>query len=135
GDGRMDSSSVYMEGLVLPRSIRVMGGGVLVGEPPYLWFTRDTDGDGRADEKTMVADDYSRRGANPEHAANGLLLGIDNWVHNAMYDKRYRLIDGEWVHEPTISRGQWGISQDNLGRHYTNTNSYQLYVDHVADHY
>src|SRR5690625_3395085 len=84
GDGQMDKSTAYMEGLILPRSIRVVEGGVLIGEPPNLWFTRDTDGDGRADEKILVSDNYSHLEANPEHGTNGLLYGIDNSIHDAM---------------------------------------------------
>lgn len=136
GDGRMDKSSTYMDDLILPRAIRVVAGGVLIGEPPNLWFTRDTDGDGRADEKILVTDNYSKREANPEHGANGLLYGIDNWIHDAMSDQgSYRYIDGEWVHRPTVRRGQWGISQDDYGRHYTNNNSRYLRVDLVPNHY
>jgi len=44
-DGRMDKSTVYMEGLGLPRTIKVLRDGVLIGEPPHLWLTRDTDGE------------------------------------------------------------------------------------------
>jgi len=136
GDGRMDKSTTWMDGLTLPRSIRVVEGGVLIGEPPHLWFTRDTDGDGRADEKVSIYDQYSRRDANPEHGANGLLIGIDNWIHNSMFDGgRFRYIDGEWVRKPALMRGQWGISHDDYGRHFTNSNSDYLRADLVPNHY
>lgn len=136
GDGTMDKSTVYMENLILPRAIRVVAGGVLVGEPPNLWFTRDTNGDGRADEKISIYDGYSNREANPEHGANGLLIGIDNWIHNAMFDGgRFRLINGEWVRKPALHRGQWGISQDDFGRQFTNSNADYLRGDLVPSHY
>lgn len=136
GDGRMDKSTVYMDGLILPRAIRVVAGGVLVGEPPNLWFTRDTNGDGRADEKVSIYDRYSRQEANPEHGANGLLIGLDNWIQNAMFDGgRFRFIDGEWVRKPALMRGQWGISHDDFGRQFTNSNSDYLRADMVPNHY
>jgi mono/diheme cytochrome c family protein/glucose/arabinose dehydrogenase len=136
GDGRMDKSTVYLENLVLPRAIRVVAGGVLVGEPPNLWFTRDTDGDGRADEKISIYDRYSHREANPEHGPNGLLIGIDNWIHNAMFEGgRFRFVDGEWIRQPALMRGQWGISQDDYGRVFTNSNSDYLRADLVPNHY
>jgi glucose/arabinose dehydrogenase len=53
GDGTMDSSEVFLDGLVLPRSVRVVPQGVLVAEPPNLWLCRDTepaDGNTRCDE-------------------------------------------------------------------------------------
>ncbi len=136
GDGKMDTSTVYLDELILPRAIKVVAGGVLIAEPPNLWFTRDTNGDGRADEKTLVADDYSHREANPEHGGNSLTVGLDNWVHSAMHDGgRYRFLDGEWVREPALLRGQWGLSQDNYGRHFTNSNSDHLRADLVPNHY
>ncbi len=136
GDGQMDQSTVWMDELTLPRAIRVVAGGALIGEPPHLWFTRDTTGDGRADEKIMVADDYSHREANPEHGSNGLLIGLDNWIHDAMSDSgRFRMIDGEWIRAPSLRRGQWGISMDDYGRHFTNSNSDYLRADFVPNHY
>ncbi len=36
GDGRMDTSHVFLDGLVLPRAIAVLPEGVLVGAPPFL---------------------------------------------------------------------------------------------------
>ncbi len=44
-DGRMDRRTVFADGLVLPRALKVLHAGVLVGEPPNLWLMRDTNGD------------------------------------------------------------------------------------------
>ena len=52
GDGRMDKRTVFLDRLVMPRSVMLVGGGALVAEPPKVWFAKDTDGDGKADEKT-----------------------------------------------------------------------------------
>ena len=49
GDGRYDEATVFLDNLVLPRSIMLVGDGVLVGAPPELAFWRDTNGDGKAD--------------------------------------------------------------------------------------
>src|SRR5215208_6140853 len=38
GDGKMDKKSVFAQGLVLPRALKVLDKGVLVAEPPHLWF-------------------------------------------------------------------------------------------------
>src|SRR4051812_4971967 len=45
GDGRADKRTVFLDGLVLPRAVALVGDGVLVAEPPHLWFCRDTNGD------------------------------------------------------------------------------------------
>src|SRR5881397_278653 len=59
GDGRMDKRTVFLDGLVMPRALALARGGVLVAEPPNLWFCRDTNGDLKCDEKTLVANDYA----------------------------------------------------------------------------
>src|SRR5262249_45991136 len=41
GDGTMDKRTVFADGLVLPRALKVLDQGVLVGEPPNLWFMKD----------------------------------------------------------------------------------------------
>src|SRR4051812_35116149 len=49
GDGHYDKREVFVEKLIMPRAISLVGDGLLVGEPPKLWFYRDTNGDGVAD--------------------------------------------------------------------------------------
>ena len=51
GDGKMDKSTTFADGLVMARAVMCVNGGALVGEPPALWFLKDTDGDGKADVK------------------------------------------------------------------------------------
>ncbi len=134
GDGKMDSSKIFLDHLVLPRALCLVRDGLLVGEPPKLWFCRDTDHDGQADEKIEVAADYGSY-ANPEHTANGLLWGRDNWIYSANYSGRFRNVDGRWERSPTISRGQWGLSQDDFGRLFHNSNADQLRADLVPAEY
>lgn len=142
-DGRMDRRTVFLDDLVLPRAIALVRDCVLVAEPPMLWFCRDTNGDGKCDEKTEVARDYATQAdpklgsrANPEHASNGLLQSLDNWIYSANHTTRFRSVDGEiWLREPTIFRGQWGISQDDFGRLFYNSNEDPLRADLVPSAY
>ena len=90
GDGRMDKSTVFLDGLVLPRAIGLVRDGALVAVPPNLLFCRDTNGDGVSDQRRVIAEDYGIRG-NPEHQANGLLYGLDNWIYSANYDPPHSL--------------------------------------------
>ena len=89
GDGRYDKRTTFADKLVLPRAIALVGDGLLVGEPTHLWFLRDTNGDGVADEKTEIASDYGNIN-NPEHNANGLMWAMDNWIYSANYTARFR---------------------------------------------
>jgi glucose/arabinose dehydrogenase/mono/diheme cytochrome c family protein len=134
GDGRMDKRTTFLDGLVMPRAVSLVQGGVLVAEPPHLWFCRDTNADLKCDEKIEVTGDYGSQ-ANPEHTANGLLSARDNWIYSANWNFRLRNTRGKWQKEPTTGRGQWGISQDDFGRLFHNSNSDQLRADFVPSHY
>jgi glucose/arabinose dehydrogenase/mono/diheme cytochrome c family protein len=141
-DGRMDKSTVFLDGIVMPRSIALVDDGVLVGAPPYLWFWRDTNGDGRADERTVVADDYGvaviperPEVANAERAPSKLMWSLDNWIRVGEYIAKFRYDGERFVRAPSRFRGQWGISQDDWGRVYYNSNSSQLRGDHINADY
>jgi glucose/arabinose dehydrogenase/mono/diheme cytochrome c family protein len=135
GDGRFDKRTVFADKLIMPRAISLVADGLLVAEPPQLWFMRDTDGDGVADQKTEVAGDYGNI-TNPEHNANGLLWAMDNWIYSANYTARFRWLgEGKFSREPTVTRGQWGITQDDVGRLYYNSNSDPLRFDAVPSAY
>jgi mono/diheme cytochrome c family protein/glucose/arabinose dehydrogenase len=139
--GRFRRSTVFLDGLTLPRALALHREGALVGEPPNLWYARDRDGDGRADEKTLVAADFGVRVdparpqlANPERAPNGLTWGHDGWLYVGAYTRRFHP-DGEgWRSEPDDFRGQWGQTLDDFGRLYHNSNSDQLRVDLAPGH-
>jgi mono/diheme cytochrome c family protein/glucose/arabinose dehydrogenase len=135
GDGRMDTSCVFIDGLVMPRAIGLARGGALIAAPPNLYFCKDTDGDGKADLKIVIDHNYGD-GVQPEHQANGLMYGLDNWVYNADFGKRYRDAgSNRWIPDPVHDMGQWGITQDDIGRLFFNNNSDQLRADLIAPHY
>jgi mono/diheme cytochrome c family protein/glucose/arabinose dehydrogenase len=133
-DGTMDKSRIFLDELVLPRAVQPFRDGALVAVPPLLLFCRDTDGDGRADERTTVVSDYGVRG-NPEHMPNGAMPAMDNWIYSANYGQRIRYNEGRWVTEVHPEFGQWGISQDDFGRLFFNTNSSQLRGNLVPPQY
>ena len=142
GDGRMDRSTVFLDELVMPRALAVLKDGVLVAEPPKLWLCQDLDGDLRCDERTLLAEDYAPQNdpklgmkSNPEHASNGLLWAMDNWIYSANHTTRFRYLGGKFEREPTVFRGQWGISQGNYGRLFYNSNSDHFRGDLVPSHY
>jgi hypothetical protein len=89
GDGRMDKSTVFLDQLVMPRAIMLRKGGALICEPPAVYWCADANHDLKADGKEPVIPNYVT-GGNPEHAPNGLLLAMDNWIYNAKSNKRYR---------------------------------------------
>ena len=133
-DGQMDSSTLFVDSLVLPRALAIVENGALVVEDEVLWFMEDSNGDLKADNQQMVDSEYGNKGV-VEHSANGLWRGMDNWYYNAKSRYRYRFVDDQWVKEETEFRGQWGICHDNLGRLYYNYNWSQLHMDLVPPNY
>ena len=127
GDGRMDDSTVFLDGLVMPRAMAFVEGGVLVAEPPTLWYCQDTDGDLVCDKKEKVAN-YAKVGP-VEHTDNALFPALDNWMYNAKSSRTLQFRDGKVIEKKTRSRGQWGITQDNYGRLFYTSNSRYLYGD------
>ena len=123
GDGHFDKHSVFLDGLVEPRAVLYIGNGLLVGEPSDLWYCRDTDGDGKSDTKDKVYDQFSLRESNVEHKANGLILGIDNWVYVSQHGRRYQFQGGEFRHEKVPRVGQWGLARNDEGRFLFSSNS------------
>ena len=136
GDGRMDRTTVFMDSLVLPRAIKVTEHGVFVGAPPNLWLVRDTNGDLQADTRELIRSDYGDPKGNPEHNANGLAWGIDNWIHNANYGGQLRVgADGKVLFRTSANEGQWGVAADERGRLYRNSNEDPLRADLIPSHY
>ncbi len=134
-DGVMDKRTVFADKLVLPRALKVLDAGVLVGEPPNLWLMKDTDGDLKADTKDLVSDTYGRAAASIEHNANSLFWGIDNIIYTSEHDWHLRFKNGKFETIPTLARGQWGASMDDAGRIFRNVNDAPLFVDFVAAKY
>lgn len=129
GDGRMDKATVFLDELILPRSVTAVNGGVLVGEPPNLWFCKDTSGDGKADVKEAVATDFGSRTGQPEHMANTPVWAMDNNIWSAGWNTRLRLRAGTWQKDAGLGRGQYGLCQDDSGRLFYNYNSDLLRCD------
>ncbi len=136
GDGRMDKRTIFAGGLVLARSLKVLDRGVLVAEPPNVWLMRDTNGDLRMDTKELVTDRYGRRETDPQNNANGFNWSLDNRMYTAgQADIQLRLKHGAFELERTLQRGEWGVTHDDAGRIYRNTNESPVHVDLVPTFY
>ncbi len=126
GDGFFESGKTFMKGLVQPRALSFVKGGILLAEPPNLWFVpvqNDKPG-----QRVLIDSTYANTG-NVEHQPNGLLRAMDNWIYSAKGEVRYRQYESGWLREEAVFRGQWGISQDDYGRLFYNNNSTTLLGD------
>ena len=136
GDGRMDKRTVFADRLVLARSLKVLDRGVLVAEPPNVWLMRDTNGDLRMDTKELITNQYGGREIDPQNNANGFHWALDNTMYTAgQADIHLRVRDGKFEVHRTLRRGEWGVTHDDAGRIYRNTNESALHVDLVPTFY
>ena len=127
-DGELDTRTVLQDKLVLPRAIAIVNEGLLIAEPPNLWLCPGKTNNIDCSKKVALGE-YGNQPGSVEHAENGLLPAIDNWIYNAKSNRRMKIVDAKLVTEPTLFRGQWGITQDNNGTLYYNTNSNLLLGD------
>ena len=127
GDGIADTRKVFLDSLVMPRSICLIEDGILVAEPPNLWYYKIKDD--KPAGRSLVDAKFATEG-NVEHQPNGLMRGLDNWIYNAKDNRRFRKNGADWIVENTHFRGQWGITQDDYGRLYYNDNSTNLNGDY-----
>ncbi|UZJ44115.1 c-type cytochrome [Marinimicrobium sp. C6131] len=138
GDGKVDKRTVFLDDIILPRTIALVKGGILYSDQTQLYFAEVKAGD-ELGVREVVDPDYAR-GGSVEHKPNGMLYALDNWYYNAKSDRRYKVLPldeklpegSEEVYRnqywkmalsKTESRGQWGISMDDYGRLFHNWNS------------
>jgi mono/diheme cytochrome c family protein len=135
-DGVFDKRIVFQDELVLPRALKILDHGcALIGEPPDLIESCDTNGDLVADTRKVIKDGFGRLG-NIEHSANGLYWGMDNTINVSEHD--YNVLPqpgGKFEIVPNLVRGQWGITQDDSGRIYRDVNTDALFVDYIPAKY
>ncbi len=135
GDGTMDKKTVFADKLAMPRALKVLEHGVLIGEPPNLWLMKDTDGDLKADTKDLVVNTYGNPNGGIEHNANSLFWAMDNIMYSSEHVWDLRWKNGKLESLPALSRGQWQVSQDDAGRIYRNVNDSPLFVDYTPSRY
>jgi quinoprotein glucose dehydrogenase len=116
-DGTFDRSTVFAAGFDAPAD-GIASGVLPVGEAVYftnipaLWLLRDQDGDGVADERTVLHDGYGVHTSLIGHDLHGLVLGPDRRLWFSIGDRGFRVVqrtpDGERVldfpHEGAVLR-------------------------------
>ena len=121
-DGKMDKSTVFIDSLMLPRMILTVGDELLVNETDTydIYAYKDTDHDGKADQKRLVYQPDSKAFGNLEHQRSGLDWNLDNWIYITVDPVRFQYKNGMLLVDSLISgsNGQWGLTHDNYGRLY-----------------
>jgi len=117
GDGAMDKRTVFIDNVILPRSVLPMHDRVLVNftKDQTIWAYFDDNHDGVSDRREVAWQGGEDHG-NIEHQQSGLLWNLDNTI--CTNDRRFRWNGGKLEAMPH-SRGrisQWGLARDDDGR-------------------
>ena len=78
-DGIADRTTVFADGLLMPTGIEPGDGGAYVGQSTQLLHLKDTDGDGRADEKRIVLSGFGTE--DTHHILHTLRWGHDGRLY------------------------------------------------------
>jgi putative membrane-bound dehydrogenase-like protein len=80
-DGVYDTSTIFADGLLWPTGLFPWNGGLFVGDAPNLYYLRDTDGDGKADNRETILTGFGT--SNVQGLMNSFRWGLDNRIHIA----------------------------------------------------
>ena len=79
GDGTLDKSVIFLDGLEYPAGVYAWRDGAVVACAPEIFFARDTDGDGKADERRTILSGFPL--TNPQHRVHGFTYGLDHKLY------------------------------------------------------
>jgi mono/diheme cytochrome c family protein len=121
GDGVYDKRTVFVDKLVLPRTVVPLdGNSVLTNETASddLVKYTDTNGDGVADKREHFYSGIGLgRDGNLEHEQAGFVWGLDNWIYTTYNAFRFRWTPTGILKEPTgPNSGSWGVTMDDDGK-------------------
>ncbi len=140
-DGTYDKSTIFLNNLASPTAVCCYAGGVFVGAAPDILYAKDVDGDGQADHRRTIFTGFARD-ALGEGLLNSFRWSFDNRIHvqTSFNGGSVRHIDkpdsdpisvrGQGFSfnpsteqfELTSGGGQHGMSLDDWGRKFVNTN-------------
>lgn len=143
GDGTFDRSTVYADNLPWPSGAFSYDGGLFVTASPDILYLKDTDGDGRADQRRVVYTGFANTvpEAMPDMVVNGFAWGLDNRLYGATsrnggivkapgLQQTYDLRGRDFSIDPRTERlraevggGQFGVSFDDYGRRFVSSNA------------
>ncbi len=81
GDGKMDTRTVFADSLVFPTGVMRWKKGIIITDPPNVYYMEDTNGDGKADIKKVMLSGFAL--TNPQYLVNRPIYGLDNWIYLA----------------------------------------------------
>jgi putative membrane-bound dehydrogenase-like protein len=157
GDGTYDRTTVYADNLPWPTAVFCYGGGIFVAASPDILYLKDTNGDGKADQREVVFTGFAEgvKRVNVQAMLNSFIWGLDNRIHGATSGnggliksmkhpdtKPLDLHGRDFVIEPRnmtmtseAGGGQHGLSFDDFGRRFACNNSDHIRLFMYDDRY
>ena len=141
GDGRFEAATTFAADLDFPTSILPYGNGIFITAAPDILYLKDTNDDGRADERTVVFTGFHP--GNQQLLVNGLYWGLDNWVYGAngrsdgairrpdqptdtaisIRTRDFRFHPETFEFQPLPGQSQFGAAHDDWGNRFLSWNT------------
>jgi len=148
GDGRIDQAIIFADHVLEVSGLQPWKGGLIVTSAPDILFMKDTDGDGKADERRVLYTGFPK--VNPEARITNPRLAIDNWIYasNTGSDGRitspdhperppvlvrgadFRFRPDRGVAEAASGPAQFGLTFDDWGNRFITQNT--IHLRHVV---
>jgi putative membrane-bound dehydrogenase-like protein len=146
GDGHFTRRTVFADGLTFPNGILCWKGGVFVTCAPDIFYLKDTDGDGKADDRKVVLTGFST-GSTTQLRVSHPTLGLDNWIYLTSGLIGGKVSSPEFPDRPVVEftksdsrfnpetfefqtvagQGQYGLTFDDFGRKFICDNRHPLW--------
>jgi putative membrane-bound dehydrogenase-like protein len=153
GDGHYETSSVFADRLLFANGLLPWKGGLIVTAAPHILYLKDTNGDGKADQREVLFEGFTAE--NPQLRVSHPNLGLDCFIYVAnglrggkvqrsgkpnpqvidisSKDFRFDLLTER--HEAITGPGQFGNTFDDWGNRFVCDNRHQLRHIVFPDHY
>ncbi len=153
GDGTYEKSTVFADGLSWPTALICYNGGLFVAAAPDVYWLKDTDGDGKADERKVVFTGFGR--SNVQGLINSFQWGLDNRIYGSASSsggtvrrpeqpesEAINLSGRDFSFDPRTLElraesggAQHGMSFDDWGRKFVSANSDHIQMVVLEDRY
>jgi putative membrane-bound dehydrogenase-like protein len=151
-DGRFEKITVFADNLPFPNGAMPWDDGILVTAAPDIWYLRDGNGNGIADQRRKILTGFAE--GNQQLRANGLYWGIDNWIYGAngrsdgevrwvrnakkagsIRRRDFRFRPGGQEFESIAGNSQFGMGHDDWGNRFPVFNNIPIRQVVLEDRY
>ena len=111
GDGRAEKADVFADGLLIPTGVEPGDGGAYVAQGTELLHLKDTDGDGKADERRVVLAGFGTE--DTHHIIHTLRWGPDGALYFNQSVYIHSHVETPWGVQRLAGGGIWRLQPDS----------------------